>query len=74
MLVERVLLGARGVVGNNSEGAFVGNRLAEMVGVIGSVGDDDLGGGSQMDLGAQAATRASDGLIRSPLFAPLACW
>ena len=29
---------------------------------------------SQMDLGAQASTRASDGLIVSPLFAPLACW
>ena len=29
---------------------------------------------SQVDLGAQAASRASDGLILSPLFAPLACW
>jgi len=28
----------------------------------------------QMDLGAQAASRASDGLILSPPFAPLACW
>jgi hypothetical protein len=29
---------------------------------------------SQVDLGAQAASRASDGLILSPPFAPLACW
>ena len=29
---------------------------------------------SQVDLGAQAAPRASDGLILSPPFAPLACW
>jgi hypothetical protein len=29
---------------------------------------------SQMDFGAQAASRASDGLILSPPFAPLACW
>ncbi len=103
MRVERMLLGARGVVGNDGECAFVGNRPAEMVGVIGGVGHDDLGGealdqgaalwriaslagredephrtsqatDSQMDLGAQAATRASDRLILSPLFAPLACW
>ena len=103
MLVERVLLGARGVVGDDGECALVGDRLAEMVGVIGGVGHDDLGGkavdqgaglwritslagredephrasqptDSQMDLGAQAATRAPDGLILSPLFAPLACW
>src|SRR4029077_12089556 len=28
----------------------------------------------QVDLGAQAAPRASDSLILSPPFAPLACW
>src|SRR5215212_8732084 len=28
----------------------------------------------QMDLGAQAAARAPNGLILSPFFAPLACW
>src|SRR5258708_7887985 len=44
MLVERVLLGARGVVGNDGERALVGDRLADMVGVIGGVGHDDLGG------------------------------
>jgi hypothetical protein len=33
-LVERVLLGTRGVVGDDGEGAFVGDRLAAMVGVI----------------------------------------
>jgi hypothetical protein len=27
-----------------------------------------------MDLGGQAAARASDGLILSPPFAPLECW
>src|SRR5258708_28297268 len=103
MLVERVLVGGRGVVGKDGERALVGDRLADMVGVIGGVGHDDLGGealdqgaglrriaslagredeahrapqaaDSQMDLGAQASTRASDGLILSPLFAPLACW
>src|SRR5258708_7416237 len=103
MLVEWVLLCARGIVGNDGEGALVGDHLAEMVGVIGGVGHDDLGGkavgqgaglwgiaflagredephrasqttDSQMDLGAQATARAPDGLILSPLFAPLACW
>ena len=41
--VERVLLGARWVVGDDGDRAFGGDGLAEMVGVIGGVGHDDLG-------------------------------
>ena len=29
---------------------------------------------ASVDLGAQSATRATDGVIRAPFFAPAACW
>jgi hypothetical protein len=51
MVVERVLLGARGVVGDDGECALVSDRLAKMIGVIGGVGHDDLGG-EALDQGA----------------------
>ena len=103
-------MGARGVVGNDGEGALVGDCLAEMVGVISGVGHHDLRGRPSIRALAggasprwpaermnrtghprpptarwilvlrpprvlrQAQDEASDGLILSPLFAPLACW
>ena len=36
--IERMFLGARGVVGDDGERAFGGDGLAELVGVIGGVG------------------------------------
>lgn len=39
-----MLVGARRVVGDNGNGALVGNHLAEVVGVVGRVGHDDFGG------------------------------
>lgn len=42
-LVQRILPCAGGVVGDDSHGAFVGDGLAQVVGVVG-VGHDDLGG------------------------------
>ena len=62
MLVERVLLGARGVVGDDGECALVGAGLWRITSLAGR--EDE----------AQAATRAPDVLILSPIFAPLACW
>jgi len=103
MLIEWVFERSRGVVWNGSFSAFVGNGLADVVGVIGGVSNDNVGRRAlqkwlslwsiallasredeahrtpqtthcQVDLGAQAAARASDSLILSPPFAPLACW
>lgn len=101
--VERVLAGARRVVGDHGLGSHLDDRLADMVGVVSGISDDDLGrcaieedaglrsiarlacsedeahraaepSDGEMDFGAQAAARTSDGLILSPPFAPLACW
>jgi curved DNA-binding protein CbpA len=101
--IERMLGRSRGVVGDDGERTFAGDRQPEVVGVIGGIGDDDIGGhavdersglrsitglaggedeahraaqaaNGEMDLGGQAAARASDGLIASPPFAPQECW
>src|SRR5260370_19976889 len=103
MGVERVLARSRRIVGDDGDGAFARDGQAEVVGVIGCIGDDDIGGHAldegpglrriaclaggqheahrasqaahgEMDLGGQAAARASDGLIANPPFAPLECW
>ena len=42
VLVERVLLGAGWVVGNDGERVLVCDRLAKQVAVVGGVGHDDL--------------------------------
>src|SRR4051794_25990219 len=44
MLVERVLVGARGVIGNDGECALFGDRLPEMVDLIGAVEHCGVGG------------------------------
>jgi hypothetical protein len=92
-----------GLFGDDSQRALVGDGLAEVVGVVGCIGHDDVGGQSldqeaglgrvallagredepyrtaqpsngEMDFGAQAAARASDGVIfRPPFLAPAAC-
>ena len=100
--VERVLESTRGIVGNDRLGSFGADGLADVVGIVGGIGDDDVGrcavekcpglrsvalvaGGEneadwaaqpadgKMNFSGQAAARASDGLIVSPPFAPLAC-
>jgi hypothetical protein len=43
VFVERVLKGARRIVGDDGERPLIGDGLAEMVCVIGRVGHDDLG-------------------------------
>lgn len=43
MLVERVFAGARWIAGNDGQRTFVGDGLAEVVGVVGGVGHHDLG-------------------------------
>ena len=43
MLVERIFERAGRVVGNDGERALVCDRLAQVVGVIGCIGHDDLG-------------------------------
>lgn len=101
--VDRVLAGARRIVRDDGFGAHFGDGLADMIGVVGCIGDNNIGGrtlekggglwgitflaggenetdwaaqspNSEMNLGAQAATGASDCLILSPPFAPLECW
>jgi ParB-like nuclease domain len=103
VLVERVFQGPLGVVRNDGFGASLGDSVANVVGIVSCVGDDELGrrafhkcGGlrgvallagsdnetdwasqsvhGQVNLGAWAASRASDSLILSPPFASLACW
>ena len=93
----------RGAARDDRLGVLLGDRRADVIGIVGGVGDDRLGrrilqqasrlrgiaglaGGEheadraaepshgEVDLGGQAATRASDRLIASPPFAPLACW
>lgn len=100
--IERMFKRARGIVRNDSCGSFVGNGIADVICIIGRVGNHELGGlavekcrglwsvtsmasrenesyrtakssHGQMNFGAQAAARTSDGLILSPPFAPLAC-
>lgn len=44
MLIQRVFLGARGIVGYDGDRALVGDRLTEVVGVVGGVRHDRLGG------------------------------
>ena len=44
VLVDRVFSSPRGVVWDDSHGVFVGDHLAQAIGVVGSVGHDDLGG------------------------------
>ena len=44
VLVDRVLLGARWIVRDDGGGALCGDGLAEVVGVVSGVGDDELGG------------------------------
>jgi len=43
MLVERVFQRSRGVVRNDGFGAFFGDSVANVVGVVSCVGDDELG-------------------------------
>lgn len=44
MLVERIFPGARRVARDHGDSALVGDGLTEVVGVVGGVGHDDLGG------------------------------
>jgi hypothetical protein len=44
VLVDRVSLRPRRVVGDDSHGIFVCDHLAQAIGVVGGVGHDDLGG------------------------------
>lgn len=44
MLVERMLSGARRVVGDHGKSALCRDGLTEVVGIVGSVGHDHLGG------------------------------
>lgn len=44
MGIERILAGPRGVVWNDSLGAFCRDGVADVVGVVSGVSDDDLGG------------------------------
>jgi hypothetical protein len=48
VFVQRALLGARGIVGDDGQGALVGDGLTE---VVGGVGYDDFGG-KTLDEGA----------------------
>ena len=58
--------------------AMVGNELEDGAGVIAAVGDGVPGRlkavDDDVDFGAQPASRASDGVIRTPFFPPAACW
>ena len=47
--------------------AMVGNAFEDAAGVTAAVGDD-------VDFAAQPASRASDGVVRTPFFPPAACW
>ncbi len=42
--VERVFEGAWWIAGDHGRGVLVGDRLAEVIAIIGGVGHDDLGG------------------------------
>ena len=42
--VERVLARSRRIVGNDGESAFARDCQPEVVGIIGGIGDDDIGG------------------------------
>ena len=44
VLVQWVLLGAGRVVGDDRESSLLDDGLAEVIGVLGGVGHDDLGG------------------------------
>ena len=44
MLVERMLAGARRVAGDDGDSALCSYGLSEVIGVIGGIGHDDLGG------------------------------
>ena len=44
MLVKRIFERAGRVVGNDGERSLGGDGLAQMIGVIGRIGHDDLGG------------------------------
>jgi len=72
-----------GIVSRIGDDKFGRSRFEKSAGLRGVAflarGEDETDGApqsahSQVDLGAQAASRASDGLILSPPFAPLACW
>ena len=47
--------------------AMVGDAFEDGAGVAAAVGDDDV------DFGAQPASRASDGVVRTPFFPPAVC-
>ena len=51
----------RGFIGGLARAEYEAQRQAPGI-------DDDV------DLGAQSAPRSSDGVIRTPLFPPAACW
>ena len=97
------MLDREGLLGMTASAPLRGDGEPEVIGVISSIGDDDIGGhtvdersglrgvtglaggqgeanrtsqaaNGEVDLGGQAAARASDGLIVSPPFAPLECW
>ncbi len=58
--------------------AMVGNAFEDGAGVIAAVGDGVPGrlkaDDDDVDFGAQPASRASDGVVRTPFFPPAACW
>ncbi len=80
-------VGARAMVGNELEdGAGVADAVGDSVpgrhgSLVGGLARGDHEAARQakavdddVDFGAQPASRASDGVIRTPFFPPAACW